>query len=103
MNIDDTITAISTPPGKGGIGIIRISGRMSYKIGKLITGSDMDPRKAHLSKFYNLDKEMIDSGIVIFFKSPIGKALIGKNEWEMVSVTTPSGVRNFEIQKVEYI
>ena len=70
MNIDDTITAISTPPGKGGIGIIRISGRISYKIGKLITGSDMDPRKAHLSKFYNLDKEMIDSGIVIFFKSP---------------------------------
>ena len=37
------------------------------------------------------------------FKSPIGKALIGKNKGEMVSVTTPSGERNFEILEVEYI
>ena len=40
---------------------------------------------------------------LIFFKSPIGKALIGKNKGEMISVTTPSGERNFEILNVEYI
>ena len=40
---------------------------------------------------------------LIFFRSPIGKALISKNEGEMISVNTPSGERNFEILKVEYI
>ena len=39
----------------------------------------------------------------IFFKSPIGKALIGKNIGDLVSVNTPSGERNFEILDVEYI
>ena len=40
---------------------------------------------------------------LIFFKSPIGKALVGKDKGEMVSVNTPSGERNFEILDVEYI
>ncbi len=40
---------------------------------------------------------------LIFFKSPIGKALISKTEGEIVSVVTPSGERSFEILKVEYI
>ena len=40
---------------------------------------------------------------LIFFRSPIGKALIGKNKGEMISVVTPSGERNFEILDVEYI
>ena len=40
---------------------------------------------------------------LIFFKSPIGKALIGKDKSEMVTVNTPSGEKNFEILDVEYI
>ena len=40
---------------------------------------------------------------LIFFKSPIGKALIGKNNGELVTVKTPSGEKNFEILNVEYI
>ena len=39
----------------------------------------------------------------IYFKSPIGKALIGKNKKDIVSVTTPSGEKNFEIVEVKYI
>ena len=39
----------------------------------------------------------------IYFRSPIGKALIGKNNNNFVSVNTPSGEKNFEILKVEYI
>ena len=39
----------------------------------------------------------------IFFKSPIGKALIGKNKGEMVTVATPSGEIKFEILDVKYI
>ena len=39
----------------------------------------------------------------IYFRSPIGKALIGKNIKGIISVTTPSGERNFEILNVEYL
>ena len=40
---------------------------------------------------------------LVFFKSPIGKSLIGKNKGDMVSVLTPSGEKNFEILAVDYI
>ena len=39
----------------------------------------------------------------VFFRSPIGKALVGKDTGEMVTVNTPSGERNFEILDVEYV
>ena len=39
----------------------------------------------------------------IYFRSPIGKALIGKKKKELVTVTTPSGEKNFEISEVKYI
>ena len=39
----------------------------------------------------------------IYFKSPIGKALIGKNKKDLVTVTTPSGEKNFKIVEVKYI
>ena len=40
---------------------------------------------------------------LIYFKSPIGKGLIGKNKSELVEVTTPAGIKNFEIKDVKYI
>ena len=40
---------------------------------------------------------------LIYFRSPIGKALIGKKKMEIVTVTTPSGEKNFEITEVKYI
>ena len=39
----------------------------------------------------------------IYFRSPIGKAFIGKKKKELVTVNTPSGEKNFEIKEVEYI
>ena len=39
----------------------------------------------------------------IYFKSPIGKALIGKKKKELITVTTPSGEKNFEIKEIRYI
>ena len=39
----------------------------------------------------------------IYFRAPIGKALIGKKKKELVTVNTPSGEKNFEIKEVEYI
>ncbi|MDC6465579.1 transcription elongation factor GreA, partial [Pelagibacteraceae bacterium] len=39
----------------------------------------------------------------LYFKSPIGKALIGKSKKELVTVSTPSGEKNFEIKEIKYI
>ena len=40
---------------------------------------------------------------LLYFKSPIGKGLIGKNKGDLVEVSTPAGVKNFEIIDVKYI
>ena len=75
--------------------------------GKVIFGStvkvqDLDNNKNITYRLVGQDEADIKENL-IFFKSPIGKSLIGKNEGEMISVNTPSGERNFEILKVEYI
>jgi len=40
---------------------------------------------------------------LIFFKSPIGRGIIGKNKGDLVEVSTPAGKKNFEIKDVKYI
>ena len=75
--------------------------------GKVIFGStvkvlDLNTKMQITYKLVGQDEADIKKNL-IFFKSPIGKALIGKNKGELVSVGTPSGERNFEILNVEYI
>ena len=75
--------------------------------GKVIFGStvkvqDLETDKKISYRLVGQDEADIKKNL-IFFKSQIGKALIGKNKGEMVSVTTPSGERNFEILDVEYV
>ena len=68
---NDTIVAIATPSGKGGIGIVRLSGSKAYAIARLITGKDLTPRYAHYRGFYNQEnKNQLDQGIAIYFKGP---------------------------------
>ncbi len=75
--------------------------------GKVIFGStvklqDLDTEKKINYKLVGQDEADIKKNL-IFYKSPIGKALIGKNKSDMVVVNTPSGEKNFEILDVEYI
>ncbi len=75
--------------------------------GKVIFGSttklkDLETDKEISYKLVGQDEADIKKNL-IFFKSPIGKALIGKNKSEMVTVNTPSGEKNFEILDVDYI
>ena len=75
--------------------------------GKVIFGStvkvqDLESNKEISYKLVGQDEADISKHL-IFYKSPIGKALIGKNKGDMVSVETPSGEKNFEIQDVKYI
>ena len=75
--------------------------------GKVIFGSsvklqDLETNKQITYKLVGQDEADIKKNLV-FFKSPIGKSLIGKNKGDMVSVLTPSGEKNFEILAVDYI
>tara|TARA_B100001939_G_C16927957_1_gene612608 strand:- start:1214 stop:1702 length:489 start_codon:yes stop_codon:yes gene_type:complete len=75
--------------------------------GKVIFGStvhviDLESNQEIAYRLVGQDEADIKKNL-IFFKSPIGKALIGKNKNEMITVITPSGERNFEIINVEYI
>ena len=64
---------------------------------------DLSNNKKIVYKLVGKDEADISKNLIFFFKSPIAKSLIGKNKGEMISVTTPSGERNFEIISVEYI
>jgi transcription elongation factor GreA len=70
--------------------------------GSTVSVQDLETEKKIDYKLVGQDEADISNNL-IYFKSPIGKALIGKNLNEMVSVVTPSGERNFEILKIEYI
>lgn len=66
----DTITAVATAPGRGGVGVVRISGPKALAIGQAITGSTLTPRHAHYLPFKDAHKQVIDQGIALFFKAP---------------------------------
>ena len=75
--------------------------------GKVIFGStvkveDLNTNKEISYRVVGQDEADIKKNL-IFFKSPIGKALIGKNKGEMITVNTPSGEKSFEILDVQYI
>lgn len=66
----DTIAAIATPPGKGGIGIIRVSGPQVPQITQTLFHKTLPPRHAELLPFKNAEGEVLDRGIALFFESP---------------------------------
>lgn len=66
----DTICAIATPSGIGGVGIIRVSGPLVKEIAASIVGEIPLARYAHFSVFRNANKETIDQGISLFFPAP---------------------------------
>ena len=75
--------------------------------GKVIFGStvkveDLELNKKISYKLVGQDEADISKNL-IFYKSPIGKALIGKNKNDIVNVSTPSGEKNLQIKDVEYI
>ena len=66
-----TIAAIATPLGRGGVGVIRLSGSRAYDIACELTGkSCFKPRMASFCRFYQADGTVIDEGLVLYFKGP---------------------------------
>ena len=66
----DTIAAIATPPGRGGIGVVRVSGPAARDIAQAIAGKAPPPRQAALASFRSADGALIDQGIALFFAGP---------------------------------
>ena len=77
----DTIVAIATAPGHGGVGIVRLSGVRASSIGKAITGSTLKARHAHFCSFKDNSERTLDTGIGIFFPGP--KSFTGEDIVEL--------------------
>lgn len=66
----DRIAAIATPPGRGGIGVIRVSGRDLGSFSPVLFGQSLAPRHATYTPFFDASGSVIDQGIAIFFPAP---------------------------------
>jgi len=71
---DDTIVAVATPPGRGAIGVVRLSGpRTQHILGHLVTGAAPVPRVARVARVLVLDaggRESFDEAVALFFAAP---------------------------------
>jgi len=66
----DTICAVATPPGTGGVGIVRVSGPAAPEISRAVCGRLPAPRYAELVHFRDESGSIIDSGLLLYFPSP---------------------------------
>ena len=66
----DTIVATASPPGRGGIGIVRLSGPDTARIGAAILGSLPEPRYARFGPFLGADGAALDEGLALLFPAP---------------------------------
>ncbi|KGM56742.1 tRNA modification GTPase MnmE [Lysobacter arseniciresistens ZS79] len=70
MTDRDTIAAIATAAGAGGVGIVRLSGPRARAIGEAVTARALRPRHAHHARFLDAAGEAIDDGIALYFAAP---------------------------------
>lgn len=66
----DTIAAIATAQGRGGVGIIRLSGPQAQQIGEHICARSLTPRHAHYGAFYAAEQTPLDQGLALYFPAP---------------------------------
>ena len=71
LYIRDTIAAVATAAGRGGIGVIRVSGANAHRLAQTLTGkTSLSPRKAYYTNFTDASGEAIDSGLTLYFPAP---------------------------------
>ena len=96
LEINDTIARANV------IDVTKIENIGKIIFGSTVTIKDLENEKKNFFKIVGKDEADISQNL-IYFKSPMGKALIGKKVKDMVAVKTPSGDKNFEILEVKYI
>lgn len=70
MQSQDTIAAIATAAGAGGVGVVRVSGVHAREIAETICATRLKPRHAHYARFHDERGEVLDDGIALYFKAP---------------------------------
>lgn len=70
MSQSDTIVAQATPPGRGGVGILRVSGRQAKEVAMALLGKLPKPRYADYLPFKDSDGSVLDQGIALYFPGP---------------------------------
>lgn len=83
----DTIAAIATPPGAGGVGIVRVSGPKARAIALGLTGRNPQPRKVNFGAFRDKGRAILDRGLSIFFAAP--KSFTGEDVLELQAHGSP--------------
>lgn len=69
-NNTDTIAAVATPPGRGGVGMVRVSGPAVPDIAQRLLGTLPQPRRAGLYNFNDCEERVIDQGLGLYFPAP---------------------------------
>ena len=85
--MNDTIAAIATAPGRGGVGIVRVSGPLCAAIAEAVCGDSLAPRRARFRRFRSSDGGVIDEGIVLYFPAP--RSLTGEDVLELQGHGSP--------------
>ena len=68
--LEDTIVAVATPPGRGAIGIVRVSGPSLMPVVAAVCGGELEPRRASFVPLLGADGRVIDRGLAIYFRAP---------------------------------
>tara|TARA_Y100000996_G_C22393149_1_gene590016 strand:- start:154 stop:630 length:477 start_codon:yes stop_codon:yes gene_type:complete len=84
------------------IDITKIENTGKIVFGSTVTVKDVNKNNKISFKIVGRDEADVNKNL-IYFKSPMGKSLIGKESGDLVNFSTPSGEKNYEILKVEYI
>jgi tRNA modification GTPase len=70
MTRTETIVAAATPPGRGGVGIVRVSGPKVPELAAVLLGELPPPRQATFGHFFDAQQDSIDTGLALFFPAP---------------------------------
>ena len=84
------------------IDVTKLAKRENVIFGSTVFLVDLNNNEKKTYKIVGKDEADLTKNY-IYFKSPIGKALIGKSKKDLITVTTPSGEKNFEIEDIKYI
>ena len=84
------------------IDVTKLAKRENVIFGSTVNLIDLNNNEKKTYKIVGKDEADLTKNY-IYFRSPIGKALIGKSKKDLITVTTPSGEKNFEITEVKYI
>tara|TARA_Y100000590_G_scaffold463619_1_gene630841 strand:- start:343 stop:819 length:477 start_codon:yes stop_codon:yes gene_type:complete len=96
LEINDSIARANV------IDVTKLEKKDNVIFGSTVFLIDLENNKKKIYKIVGKDEADMTKNY-IYFRSPIGKALIGKNKKDLVTVSTPSGEKNFEITEVKYI